>query len=105
MAQLRIKIGGFMIRYLESELIRYVIATVDNPILYLVFQGNNITFTKHISKATKTSGRKTAESILQEFYDYTGRADIELIILPIRISYEILQEEDVYEDGEYELLS
>lgn len=91
--------------YLESVLNRYVIATLDNPTTYLVFKDDNITFTKHISKATKTAGRATASTIKNEFYAYTGRTDIELIILPIRISYELLREENEIEGDIIELLS
>ena len=91
--------------YLESTLYRYVIATLDSPTNYLVFKDENITFTKQISRATKTTGRITANTIKNEFYAYTGRTDIELIVLPIRISYEIVKEENETE-GEYiELLS
>lgn len=91
--------------YLESTLYRYVIATLDSPTNYLVFKDENITFTKQISRATKTAGKTTANTIKNEFYAYTGRTDIELVILPIRISYEIVKEENETE-GEYiELLS
>ncbi len=91
--------------YLESTLYRYVIATLDSPTNYLVFKDENITFTKQISRATKTAGKTTANTIKNEFYAYTGRTDIELVVLPIRISYEIVKEENEAE-GEYiELLS
>lgn len=91
--------------FLESTLDRYVIATLDRPTSYLIFKDENITFTKQISRATKTAGRITANTIKNEFYAYTGRTDIELVVLPIRISYEIIKEENNVE-GEYvELLS
>ena len=91
--------------YLETTLYRYVIATLDNPTTYLIFKDENITFTKQISRATKTAGKITANTIKNEFYSYTGRTDIELVVLPIRISYEIIKEDNEVE-GEYiELLS
>lgn len=94
-----------MNNYLESELCRYVIATLDSPTAYLIFKDENITFTKQISRATKTAGRNTANAIRNEFYAYTGRTDIELVVLPVKISYEIIKEESKIE-GEYiELLS
>ena len=94
-----------MDNYLESVLDRYVIATLDNPTTYLIFKDENITFTKQISRATKTASRNIANTIKNEFYAYTGRTDIELVVLPIRISYEIIKEESEIE-GEYiELLS
>lgn len=91
--------------YLESTVDRYVIATLDSPTNYLVFKDDNITFTRQISRATKTAGKITANTIKNEFYAYTGRNDIELVVLPIRISYEIIIEKHDVE-GEYiELLS
>ena len=94
-----------MNNYLESTLYRYVVATLDNPTTYLIFKDGNISFTRQISRATKTAGRTTANTIKSEFYAYTGRTDIELIVLPIKISYEIIKEENEIE-GEYiELLS
>lgn len=94
-----------MNNYLESALDRYVIATLNTPTDYLVFKDDNISFTKQISRATKAVGRNTANAIKMEFYAYTGRTDIELVVLPIRVSYEIIKEETNIE-GEYiELLS
>ena len=94
-----------MSNYLEGTLDRYVIATLGEPTTYLVFKDENITFTKQIYRATKTAGRNTANAIKNEFYAYTGRTDIELVVLPIKISYEIVREENKTE-GEYiELLS
>ena len=94
-----------MNNYLESTLDRYVIATLDNPTNYLIFKDENITFTRQISRATKTAGRTTANAIKNEFYAYTGRTDIELVVLPIRISYELLKEENEVEGGKVEFLS
>lgn len=82
-----------MENFLEDVLYRYVIATLDNPTQYLVFRDGNITFTKHITNATKTAGKATAQTIKNDFYAYTGRTDIELIILPLKISYELMREE------------
>lgn len=91
--------------YLESVLDRYVIATLSNPTTYLIFKDDKIRFTNQISRATKTAGRITANNIKSEFYAYTGRTDVELVVLPIKISYEVVKEENKVE-GEYiELLS
>ena len=91
--------------YLEYVLERYVIATTDNPTQYLIFKDERIAFTKHISNATKTAGRITANTIKNEFYAYTGRNDIELVVLPVKISYELLREETKSEGDFVELLS
>lgn len=94
-----------MENFLESVLDRYVIATLDNPTKYLIFKDDNITFTKHITRATKTAGRTTAQAIKNDFYAYTGRTDMELVILPIRIGYEIIREEPMIEGEISEVLS
>ena len=94
-----------MNNYLECILDRYVIATLDNPTTYLIFKDENIKFTKQISRATKTAGRTTANTIKNEFYAYTGRTDIELVVLPVRISYELFKEENEIEGDSIELLS
>ena len=94
-----------MNNYLECTLDRYVIATLDNPTTYLIFKDENIKFTKQISRATKTAGRTTANTIKNEFYAYTGRTDIELVVLPVRISYELFKEENEIEGDSIELLS
>lgn len=91
--------------YLENTLYRYVIATLDNPTTYLIFKNGNISFTSQISRATKTAGKTTANTIKNEFYAYTSRTDIELVVLPIRISYEIIKEENEFEGEDIELLS
>ena len=78
--------------HLEGMLERYVVATLGNPTQYLIFKDNNVSFTKYISRATKTIGRNTAQDIKNDFYSCTGMTDMELVVLPIRISYEIIQE-------------
>ena len=94
-----------MSNYLESTLYRYVIATLDAPTNYLIFKDGNITFTKQIPRATKTASKITANSIRNEFYAYTGRKDIDLIVLPIRISYELLKDENETKGESIDLLS
>ena len=91
--------------YLENVLDRYVIATLSNPTAYLIFKDDKITFTNQIYRATKTVGKATANNIKNEFYAYTGRSDVELVVLPVKISYEILKEENVVKGEQVELLS
>ena len=88
-----------MEKHLESVLDRYVIASLETPTRYLVFKDGNISFTHNIVRSTKSASRNTARAIREEFYAYTGMTDIELIILPIQISYEIIQEEEPMIEG------
>lgn len=90
--------------YLESVLKRYVIATLDVPTKYLVFKNDDISFTKYISRATKTAGKNTAQTLKNDFYMYTGETDIDLVILPIEISYKLIREEFETEGGVIEVL-
>lgn len=88
-----------MENYLENVLNRFVIATLETPTRYLVFKDNNITFTNNIARCTKSVSKTTARAIRDEFYTYTGMTDIELVILPVKISYEIIQEEESMIEG------
>lgn len=87
-------------KHLENVLNRYVIATLETPTRYLIFKDNNISFTKHISRATKTGGLNTARSIREEFYAYTKANNIELVILPLRITYELIKDESLINEGD-----
>lgn len=88
-------------RYLEHEILRYIIATIGSPTSYLIFKDDKISFTKNISRATKTVSKSTARSIRDDFYKVTGRTDVDLSIVPVVISYELVKECE----EEYELLS
>lgn len=81
-----------MKNYIQKELKRYVIATLDNPTKFLIFANNKIRFTTDIKECTKTSKKDLAESIKDEFYSYTKRYDIELIVVPLVIKYELINE-------------
>lgn len=81
-----------MEKHLENILNRYVIATFDVPTRYLVFKNNNISFTNNIALSTKTASKSVAKSIKEEFYSYTGARDIQLVVLPLVITYELIQE-------------
>jgi hypothetical protein len=88
-----------MKKHLESILDRYVIASLETPTRYLIFKDDSISFTNNIVRSTKTVSRNTACTIREEFYAYTGMTDVELVILPIKISYEIIQEEEPMIEG------
>ncbi len=83
-----------MNRYTEKIIKKYVIATLDIPTLYLrkTPTKNEYCFTDNIEIATKANSRKVTEQILRYYYQDTG-LDIELVIVPIEITYEIVEEE------------
>ena len=81
-----------MIEHLEKELKRYVIATFDNPTNYVVCNGNcTYSFIDNIQVATKFTSRFTADEILKSI---KAKCDLELIVLPLRIKYVLLEEEE-----------
>lgn len=80
-----------MQRYLEKKIRKYVIATLDNPTLYLkkTPAKKEYYFVEDIEVATKTMSEKLANSILSYYYSDTG-LDTELVVVPIEITYEII---------------
>ena len=84
-----------MKRYLEKKIKKYVIATLDNPTLYLkkTPAKSEYCFVEDIELATKTVSKKLMEQILNYYYLDTGLNNIELVVVPIEITYEIIDEE------------
>ena len=84
-----------MDRYIEKKTKKYVIATLDIPTLYLrkTPAKNEYCFVSDIENATKTVSKKVMKQILKYYYDDTGLNDMELVIIPIEITYEIIEEE------------
>lgn len=82
-----------MKKYLEKKIRKYVIATLDNPTLYLkkTPAKNEYFFVEDIEVATKTINRNLAHSILNYYYSDTGMNN-ELIVIPIEITYEIIDD-------------
>lgn len=88
-----------MDKYIEKELKRYVIATVNDPSRYLVVEDGEVSFTSDIIKCTKAVSKRTAEYMRNLFYEKTGQTDIELVIIPLMITYELVCEDGIIEVG------
>ena len=82
-----------MKKYLEKEEKKYVIATMDNPTLYLkkTPAKPEYIFTPDISIATKAVSYKVAEQIRKYYYCDTDVA-LDLVIVPVSITYELIEE-------------
>lgn len=82
-----------MKKYLEKKNKKYVIATLDNPTLYLkkTPAKNEYFFVEDIEIATKTTSKNLAHSILSYYYSDTGMNN-ELVVVPIEITYEIIDD-------------
>ena len=82
-------------KYTEKTIKKYVIATLDNPTKYIRSMGHGeYLIVDDIEKASKTMGRKVAESLLNYFYHDTG-TDMEFVIVPVTITY-------VFDDSDIE---
>lgn len=80
-----------MIEHLEKEIIRYVIATFDNPTNYVVCNGAcNYSFIDNIETASKFTNRFTASVIAD---DLKNQYKLDLVVLPLSIRYVLLEEE------------
>ena len=82
-----------MKKYLEKKIRKYVIATLDNPTLYLkkMPAKKEYYFVEDIEVATKAMNKRLAKSILQYYYMDTG-LDIEMVVVPVDITYEIIDD-------------
>lgn len=81
-------------KYLEQIDKRYVIATLDYPTRYLISQNNKLCFTTSIARCTKYASRDIAKFILEDFHTQVETIGTELIIIPLIISYELVDESD-----------
>lgn len=85
-----------MKKYLEKKIKKYVIATLGNPTLYLKKKWGSpeYSFVEDIEIATKGVKKSVMEQVLKYYYIETG-LDTELVIVPIEITYEIIDEEEL----------
>ena len=79
-----------MKKYKEKEIKKYVIADLSKNTNYLLSNGNgNYSFIDNIAVATKFVSKKIAEEICSECIKV---CDIDLVTVPIIITYEIINE-------------
>ena len=80
-----------MKRYKEKEMKKYVIADLSQPTNYLrSVRTGNYCFVDNIVAATKFVGKTTAQLICDECMLMTN---VGLVVVPIMITYEIIEEE------------
>ena len=82
-------------KFLEKRVRKYVIAALTSPTAYLYKKPGEYEykFFKNIEKATKFLERFDAEIFLKEYYEATGDDNLELIVIPVDVSYELIKEE------------
>lgn len=72
---------------------KYVIATLGQPTMYLhSLRYGNYEFVDNISICSKTLSRKLANIIINNYYHDTGNIDIELVAIPLEITYSLVEE-------------
>ena len=76
----------------RQELNRYVIATLTEETLYLRYFKGQYSFVDNLIECSKTTQRSLAEEIKMNFYRDTGLIDIELVVLPLKIEYRLVNE-------------
>lgn len=82
-----------MIKYLEKEEHKYVIATLDKETYYLkkTPAKSEYMFVTDISMATKAVSYKVAEQI-KNYYYYDTNSNLDLVIVPVVITYELVDD-------------
>ena len=85
-----------MEKYIEKKMRKYVIATLGNPTQYLkkTPAKKEYFFTKDIEIATKASNKKIMQDVLNYYY-YDIGLNIKLVVVPIDITYELIDEDMV----------
>lgn len=78
----------------EKRLRRYVVATLDNPTLYLFrapFVQNDYALTDDIDYAMKLTNKSDAR-VLKAYYNQHERPNKEFVVIPLDIVYELIDE-------------
>ena len=74
-----------MVKHLEKQVIKYVIATLDTPTEYLITREGKNSLTDNIIRATKTISKNVAK-------DIANGINMDLVVIPVEISYSLIDE-------------
>lgn len=80
-------------KYLDKQELKYVLATaVSGKPMYLKKELQQIkySFVTDVIKATKIQSQKYAKIVLDNYINDTGDTKSELVIIPLLISYELI---------------
>lgn len=81
-----------MDKFLEKKIRRYVIATLSSSFLARNSINKTYLFTD-IDKATKFKSKSMANNWINYYRQDTGDLELELLVIPVDISYELIQED------------
>lgn len=81
--------------YCVLKEVKFVIATLSSPTMYLYKKPGEYKykFFKSVNKALFTTDRNIAQMLLNEYQQVTGD-DIELVVIPVVISYNLIDESE-----------
>ena len=81
-------------KHTVKKIRKYVIATLSSPTLYLYKKPGeyNYSFSRNIETATKTLDCFDAEILLKEYFEATNDRDIEMVVLPLDVTFELIEE-------------
>ena len=88
-----------MNRFLEKKIRRYVIATLSSSFLSRNSM-NKTYFFADIDKAIKFNNKNIANTYINYYRHDTGDLELELVVIPVDISYELIQEDFNLEEVE-----
>lgn len=74
----------------------YVVATFGNPTMYLCRINSEYYFVDNLTECTKFTERNIAEVYKHYFHQDTGLTDIDLVVLPLKIEYRLINESDQF---------
>lgn len=82
------------IKHVEKKIRKYVIITVSHPFAYLYKKPahQEYYFFNNIEKATKFLNKKDAEETIFMYYRFTNDTKLDLVVVPIDITYELIEE-------------
>lgn len=72
----------------------YVIASLDNPTMYVRYINGSYILVDKIYRATKTTDKNVANEIIYRYRYTTGDTNTELVAIPLKITYELIDERE-----------
>lgn len=80
---------------IEKEIKKYIVANADTGnYLKVELRNKKYDFVDNIEMATKTMDRSSANVIIGRFYSDVSANDQNLVVIPLKITYELIEEEE-----------
>lgn len=90
---------------IEKEIIKYVIGNTDTgDYLKAELRNKSYIFVEDIESCTKTYDSSTAEIVIRKYHEDTQHSD-DLVPLPLKITYELLEGEEYEKATELDMMN